>query len=496
MISAEKIKSMSTLEILHTITGNKVLRNIAVRILEKKAYKSLVEDNPYQLTLRTRLGRYYLVKGLLNSLCRSLDRGLISKNVRRTLANNFVRALVEQHKDSARQKFTEEFGFEPPLFIVFSPEGKCNLKCVGCYANSTENIPNHIEWDIADRILTEKRELWGSRFTVISGGEPFMWRSQGKDILDLCEKHNDNVFMIYTNGTMITRELAERMEKLGNVSPAISVEGFEKETDERRGKGVFKHILRAMEYLREAGVPFGISVTVTKQNMDIVLTDEMMDFWFEEQGATYGWIFQYMPIGRRATLDLMVPPEKRAEMFNKMERLVRERNYFLVDFWNSGPYSYGCISAGKPGGYFYIDWNGNCAPCTFFPYSTCNILDIYKRGGTINDVLMNPLFVRVRKWQETYGNHNIECTSGNQLLPCPIRDHYAFAYSVIRELNAKPIDPSGKEALEDEQYRKGMFDYDHRVKEIMDPIWLNEFIASGKEVDKEQVEKYLSHIES
>ena len=73
--------------------------------------------------------------------------------------------------------------------------------------------------------------------------------------------------------------------------------------------------------------------------------------------------------------------------------------------------------------------------------------------------------------------------------------HYAFAYSVIRELNARPIDPSGKEALEDELYRKGMFEYDLGVKKMMDPIWLNEFIASGKDKDKEQLEKLLSHIE-
>lgn len=482
MLSPEKIKSMSTLEILDLIISNKTLRNIALHILEKKSYKALMETNAHLLTLRTRLGRFYLVRGLLYSLCRALDRNLISKNVRRTMARNFVQALVEQDKDSARQKFVTEFGFEPPLFILISPEGKCNLNCIGCYANSTENIRTHLEWDIVDRIMTEKRSLWGSRFTVISGGEPFIWRSQGKGILDLAETHNDNIFMCYTNGTVITREIAQRMAEVGNISPVISVEGLEKETDERRGKGVFRRILQAMEHLRDAGVPFGISVTVTTLNMDVVFTDEMMDFWFEQQGATYGWIFQYMPIGRKITLDLMVPPHKRAEMFHQMERIVTERKYFIVDFWNSGPYTYGCLSAGTPGGYFYIDWNGNCAPCVFFPYSTCNIIDIYKQNGTLNDVLFNPLFVRIRKWQEAYGKKRNETAGGNQLLPCPIRDHYAFAHSIICELKAKPIDISGEEALNDEQYRKGMLQYDKEIKKYMDPIWQEQFIASGKEV--------------
>jgi len=50
------------------------------------------------------------------------------------------------------------------------------------------------------------------------------------------------------------------MSELGNFSPAISVEGFEQETDSRRGKGINKKILEAMDNLRRLGVLFGISV--------------------------------------------------------------------------------------------------------------------------------------------------------------------------------------------------------------------------------------------
>ena len=50
---------------------------------------------------------------------------------------------------------------------------------------------------------------------------------------------------------------------------------FEEETDRRRGKGVFKKILTACENLRQAGVPFGISITSTAQNADRLLTDEV-----------------------------------------------------------------------------------------------------------------------------------------------------------------------------------------------------------------------------
>jgi len=78
---------------------------------------------------------------------------------------------------------------------------------------------------------------------------------------------------MYTNGTLIDRECAARLAELGNVTPAISVEGWEKETDERRGKGVFRKIMQAMENLRNAGVPYGILVTATRENAEILLAE-------------------------------------------------------------------------------------------------------------------------------------------------------------------------------------------------------------------------------
>ena len=61
----------------------------------------------------------------------------------------------------------------------------------------------------------------------------------------------------------------------------------------------------------KAGVPFGVSITVTRNNADVALSDAMIDRYFEEEGAIYFWIFQYMPIGRSYTLDLVVTPEQR-----------------------------------------------------------------------------------------------------------------------------------------------------------------------------------------
>ena len=43
---------------------------------------------------------------------------------------------------------------------------------------------------------------------------------------------------MYTNGTLIDEKMAQRMAEVGNITPAISVEGFEKKTDERGRRNV------------------------------------------------------------------------------------------------------------------------------------------------------------------------------------------------------------------------------------------------------------------
>ncbi len=87
------------------------------------------------------------------------------------------------------------------------------------------------------------------------------------------------------------------------------------------------------------------------------MNDEI--YYFDECGAVYGWIFQIMPFGRAKGLDLMVSPEQRLAIVPAHPAFDKDRKLFIADFWNSAPVTDGCISAGKPGGYFYIEWNGN-----------------------------------------------------------------------------------------------------------------------------------------
>jgi MoaA/NifB/PqqE/SkfB family radical SAM enzyme len=454
--------------------SNKVARRVSLPFVEKKMWQALVENNSYDFPLEVQRDKYDITIAMLHSVARSFDRGLISKKV---LERLFATLLDNVFLSKQRLDATERLGFEPPSFILISPGKKCNLHCTGCYARSDSRSAAKLDWDTFDRLITEKERLWGSYFTVISGGEPFMWEDNGLDLLDIALKHPSQFFLVYTNGTLITKSVAKELAKLGNVTPAISVEGFEEQTDNRRGKGVHRRILQAMENLREAGVPFGISVTGTRENAEIVTSDEFNDFYFDEQGATYGWIFQYMPIGREHSLEPVVTPQQRLEMYNRTWRMVRERKIFVADFWNSGTASSGCIAAARPGGYFYINWDGTVTPCAFIPYSTHNVFDVFGSGGNLDTILYSPFFKRIRQWQDEYGYAQSAGNTGNWLCPCVIRDHFEVIFNAVQDCQAKPIDKGAVDALADPKYHNGMIAYGNNYDQLSRKVWQERYMA-------------------
>jgi MoaA/NifB/PqqE/SkfB family radical SAM enzyme len=466
--------------LVEQILRNDALRRVVFDELEHRLLSLRVEEDPRRPP-RVQQDKVDMIRALIASIDRALERRQISPQVLRKVLRNFLfdfLLLQDERRQEAIRAFKERHeGAFPPTTIVISPTKSCNLRCIGCYANSGPST-ERLEWEVFDRIVTEAKTLWGIRFFTISGGEPLVYRSDGKTVLDLAAKHEECFFMMYTNGTLINERRAKRMAEVGNLTPAISVEGFEARTDERRGRGVFRRILEAMACLREAGVPFGISLTATRHNAEEILSDEFIDFFFEEQQVVYGWLFQYMPIGRGFTLELLPTPEQRLWMWRRTWQIIRERKIMLTDFWNCGTVSDGCISAGRSGGYLYIDWNGRVMPCVFVPYSPANIHDIYRQGGTLDDLYDLPYFQGIRHWQWEYAFGKTKPREHqNWILPCPIRDHHEVARELIDRYHPEPEDESAAEALEDEEYYRGMLAYGEALRKVFDPVWEEEYLS-------------------
>jgi MoaA/NifB/PqqE/SkfB family radical SAM enzyme len=468
--------------VVNNAISNKAVRYLAVQTLDAQIHESILNDQSL-LFLEEKLDRYYFVSSVVKQVSKCLDRKFIRKDVARRMVNVFMsdsfKVNRKAHLTDVKYEYEKKYGEYPPKFIVLSPEKACNLECVGCYASCSPGKGSHLNFELTRRIVQEAHDIFGSRFITISGGEPLMYHSEGKTIIDIFAEFKDVFFLMYTNGTLITPKVAKKLAELGNVVPLISVEGYEKETDERRGAGVHKKIRDALENLRGAGVPFGISVTATAKNYEILLTDEFYRYYFEEMGATHMWQFQLMPIGKgKDVMDLMITPQQRVELYKKWEHVTRTLRYPLADFWNSSSLCTGCLAYGRWNGYFYIDFDGKITPCVFVPYYTNKIQDIYENGGTLADALQSEFFKNGRQWQKDKGFAKADHQGEYLLKPCSIRDNYENFRQNILTSDIKGTDKEAEEALKDEEYRQIMIQYDNELDLLTRKIYDRKYSKS------------------
>jgi MoaA/NifB/PqqE/SkfB family radical SAM enzyme len=367
--------------------------------------------------------------------------------------NFIVRAVVDRR--TIRKRMTEELGHAPPVTLVVNPTMNCNLRCRGCYSFEYSR-DGMMDPALMRKVLREARDM-GIRFITLSGGEPFAY----KHLFDIVEEFHDLTFMSYTNGTLIDEKAADRLARAGNLIPAFSVEGYREETEARRGPGVYDRILAAMERLNSRGVLFGISLTLTRLNSDLVTKDELLDFYLG-LGARFAWLFTYIPVGMAPELDLMPTPQQRDILRQSVVRWRKTRPVFLGDFWNDGATCGGCLSASK---YAYVSAEGFVQPCTFVHFYTHSI-----REHSLREIFQSPFFRAIRQAQP-YGT--------NLLRACKVIDHPAVLRRLVVDCDAKPAYPGAEAIINNPQFVSRIEKYAEEYKAIADKAWSGEDYHDG-----------------
>lgn len=327
------------------------------------------------------------------------------------------------------RKAPEQYGCQIPWIILMDPTSACNLHCTGCWAAEYGNRLN-LSYEDLDSIITQGKEL-GIYFYMMTGGEPLVRKA---DIIRLCEKHNDCAFHAFTNGTLIDDAFCEEMRRVGNLTLSLSVEGFEEANDGRRGEGIFNKVLHAMDLLKAHGLLFGTSICYTRNNVNVVASDEFLDMLIEK-GCRFAWYFHYMPVGNDAAVDLLPTKEQREYMYHRIREIRAMEGgkpIFTFDFQNDGEFVGGCIAGGRF--YCHINPNGDVEPCVFIHYSNANIHE-----KSLLECLQQPLFQEYQKEQPFNNNH---------LRPCPMLENPECLQEMVARTGAKSTDLQSPESAE------------------------------------------------
>ncbi len=237
---------------------------------------------------------------------------------------------------------------------------KCNLRCLYCYSSAGESVENELSLDELKSVIYQARELGARKIILLGGGEPLIY-SGVRDIVDYINSLGLQQ-VLFTNGTLVTREIAQFLFKKG-VTVIIKSNSMKSEVQDMLAgvRGVFKNIRKGLKFLMDAGYPngkvsLGIQTVICKQNMA-----ELPSMWTwarENRIIPYFEILTYQ--GRaKENADLNVSISEVKAIFERLEAIDRER---LGIVWRSRP----TIAAFSCKRHFYsclINSQGYIQPC-------------------------------------------------------------------------------------------------------------------------------------
>jgi uncharacterized protein len=175
---------------------------------------------------------------------------------------------------------------------VIKPTHICNLDCVYCYNEDARKpimtLPQ------LERVITQtisyvnNRDPRASLDFIWHGGEPTVagidFFRHGLEVQGGLKTDLKLENTIQTNGTLIDKEWARFLYE-NRFRVSVSIDGPEHLNDatrkDRGGKSSYKRVIRAMEILREAGVPFGVCVVLSRSNRNHA--DEIYTFLEEHK---------------------------------------------------------------------------------------------------------------------------------------------------------------------------------------------------------------------
>jgi MoaA/NifB/PqqE/SkfB family radical SAM enzyme len=307
-----------------------------------------------------------------------------------------LRTLWHQKRAARVRRKWQQARTPAPAFMIISVTQKCNLHCQGCYAQAMHR-PAEPELDDArlQRLVDEAQQL-GTSIILIAGGEPLT----RQDILQITAQHPETIFPLFTNGLLIDREMARKLSRQPQVVPVVSLEGHLQETDARRGEGTFTGATQAMANLRQAGVFFGASITVTNRNLQTV-TSEVYIRELNSLGCRLFFFIDFVPV-EPGSEGLVLDIHQRKELAGRISALREKVPGLYVAFPGDEELYGGCLAAGR--GFVHVSPEGWLEPCPFSPYADTSL-----KTHSLKDALQSRLLRQIRENPDHLGESGGGC---------------------------------------------------------------------------------------
>jgi MoaA/NifB/PqqE/SkfB family radical SAM enzyme len=157
-----------------------------------------------------------------------------------------------------------------PLCCQWELTCRCNLRCAMCYTdcfNQPEFIRAELRTDEILRIMDELSEA-GTMEVCLTGGEPLA----RPDFMIIYERAIDQGFLVtlFTNGTLLTPDIADRLALKRPKQIEISLHGITKPTFERvtQGKGSYERCMEGIGLIRARHLPLVLKTVAMTLNQD------------------------------------------------------------------------------------------------------------------------------------------------------------------------------------------------------------------------------------
>ena len=213
-----------------------------------------------------------------------------------------------------------------PISISLGITNKCNLNCRHCLASNTRLIKDLDTPELLN-IINQIKELKILSVAVF-GGEPLM-REDFFTILDALSKLKIDI-SLNTNGTLITRETAQRLSEYPIRTYTVSLDGSCSEVhDPFRGKGSFKKTIEGIKNLIDKKCNVLMSSIVTHFNHKDVENIALLGKQIRVDKVRFNDV-QYVGNAACYHESLVMTPSEKFELLNTVKKLKDRFNGFVI----------------------------------------------------------------------------------------------------------------------------------------------------------------------